>query len=118
MTGTVGITGVAEPREPPIDSGLAALVLLARYHGVAVEPEALRHQFALGDRPFAVDDLLRAAKVLDLKARCVTSSAAQLSTTPMPCMAERADGSFLILGAADDTRVLVQDPAASAPAAL
>ena len=37
MTGTVAIAGLAEPAAPPVDSGLAALVLLARFHGVAVD---------------------------------------------------------------------------------
>jgi len=118
LTGTVAIAGLAEPAAPPIDSGLAALVLLARFHGVAVDTETLRHSFALGDRAFAVDDLLRAAKILGLKARCVTVVADRLCKTPMPCLAELQDGGFLVLGAADGQRVLVQDPAASGPAAL
>ena len=118
MTGEIGITGVAEPPPPRIDSGLAALVLLARYHSVAVDPEALRHQFVLGERLFDVSELLRAARLLSLKARWVSSDSAGLSSVPKPCIAVMADGGFLIVGAVDATRVLVQDPAVSAPAAL
>jgi len=118
LTGTVGIAGVAEPPPLRIDSGLAALVLLARYHGVVVDPETLRHQCAPGERPFVVDDLLRAAKLLDLKARCVPGGRTQWSSVPMPCIAEMMGGGFLVVGAVDAARVLVQDPAAGAPAAL
>jgi subfamily B ATP-binding cassette protein HlyB/CyaB len=107
--------GVATTGAPPVDTGLAALVLLARYHGVAVDPDAIRHQFAEGSEPLTVEQLLRAAKGLDLRARSVRSDLGGLQTVPKPCMAEQTDGSFLIIGAVEPSRILVQDPAAPAP---
>ena len=34
-----------EPAQAPLDSGLLSLVMLARFHGIATEPEQLAHEF-------------------------------------------------------------------------
>lgn len=54
------------------DSGLSALVLLLRFHGVAVEVEQLRHQLSVPSLGFV--EMLRTSRALGLKARVVSSS--------------------------------------------
>jgi subfamily B ATP-binding cassette protein HlyB/CyaB len=101
------------------DSGVVALALVARCHGIAADPATLRHRFGVtGGERFDVPLLLRAAKTLALKARQVSCDAAELAATPLPALAECRDGAFLVLAAASAERVLVQDPAAAAPETL
>jgi subfamily B ATP-binding cassette protein HlyB/CyaB len=57
----------------PDRSAMLGFVLLARYHGVAVDPDQLRHRFASHRDVFGIDEALRAAKELGLKARRVVS---------------------------------------------
>jgi len=110
--------GAAAQDRAAMDSGLAAIVLVARFHGVAVDPEGLRHQFTAANRPFSTDQILRAAKLLNLKARVLDSDWTRLPATPTPAIVELKDGRYLIIGAADSEKVLVQDPAAAQPATL
>ena len=58
-----------QQRAPPgMDTGLVCLVLLARYLGLAADPEQLRHLFAAPGALFADTEILLAAKSLGLKA--------------------------------------------------
>lgn len=105
-------------RGKSLDSGLASLLLLARYHGVPVDPEYLRHQFGV---PGAVLDsigLLRAARHLGLKARRIRSRWARLRGVPLPAIAVQKDGSYLTLAQANEGKVLVQDLRQGRPTVL
>jgi len=82
------------PSEP--DTGLLAFVLIARFHGVAVDPEQLKH--LLGGTKAGILEILRCAKQLQLKARAVESDWDRLQKTPMPCIACLQDGSSLSSG--------------------
>lgn len=102
--------------------GLQALCTLARLHHVAADPASLAHQLALasGD-PVGVDELLRGARLLGLRARLVRSSAARLVHAPLPALAlvragcaaqgaaQGADGAteVCLLAQCDGSRVLV-----------
>jgi subfamily B ATP-binding cassette protein HlyB/CyaB len=94
------------------ESGLAALVLLLRFHGVGADPEQIRHHF--GDA-IGVPEMLRCAKQFGLKARTFRSSWQRLSKTPLPGIAMLSDGSYLIVGKASDDQILVQNPLLSRP---
>jgi ATP-binding cassette, subfamily B, bacterial HlyB/CyaB len=94
-------------------SGLDALILLLRFHGIALDAGQVRHRF--GGGAVGTSEMLRCAKELGLKARSITTVWTRLSRTPLPAIAERTDGSFLILAKVVDDRVLVQDPAAPTP---
>ena len=50
------------------DSGLGALALVARLHGLACDPTQIAHDFALGSSASDLTLLLRAARKLGLKA--------------------------------------------------
>ena len=54
----------------PPDSGLAGLAMVAGYYRIAADPAQLRHELALGAHAAAPEDLVRAAKRLNLKAGC------------------------------------------------
>jgi subfamily B ATP-binding cassette protein HlyB/CyaB len=101
-----------------IDTGLIGLVMLARFYGKAAEPEQIRHQFGAHGNALDGTDILRAARSLDLKAREVTSTWQRLATTPMPALALKTDGSYVVIGAAKADEVLLQDPAEDRPKTL
>jgi subfamily B ATP-binding cassette protein HlyB/CyaB len=99
---------VANENDKP-DSGLASLVLLIRFHGIAVEAEQVRHRLG-GVAAVGVAEMLRCAKELQLKARAVTTAWQRLETVTLPAIAELSDGSFLVLGRLVDDKALVQNP--------
>ena len=99
----------------PIDSGLASLVLLLRFHGVTVDPHQLSHQYG---RSFTTTEILLCAKQLKFKARLIESRWDRLAKTSMPVIAKCKDGSFFILGKVSEEQVLIQDPLRSQPEAL
>lgn len=97
--------------------GLAALCAIARFHQVSADPATLAHQLGLQPSdPAGVEDLLRAAKHLGLKAKRSASTPERLHLAPLPALAlmRSEDGAprTVILAQCDGQRVLVQDPAA------
>jgi ATP-binding cassette, subfamily B, bacterial HlyB/CyaB len=97
--------------------GLACLAMLARFHGVAVEPAQLMHEFGNAGQ-FGVTEILLAAKKLGLKARQVKTSLDRLPHTPLPGLALGRDGDVFILAKAEAEQVLIHDPAAAKPQTL
>ncbi|WP_167520034.1 type I secretion system permease/ATPase [Azotobacter salinestris] len=101
-----------------VDSGLACLVMLARFHNIAASPEQLVHEFAEDGRPFAQPELLLAAKRLGLKAKAARSKVERLVHTPLPAIAASTDGRFFIVARIDDGKALIHDPLAQRPEVL
>jgi subfamily B ATP-binding cassette protein HlyB/CyaB len=108
----------ADSPAPALDSGLLGLVMLARFHGLAADPEQLAHDFQEPAGPSAVPQILLAAKALGLKARCVRTDVARLERTPLPALARAVDGRFFIVARAEPEQVLIQDPGAVRPQIL
>lgn len=98
-----------------MDSGLACLLMLARFHAVAADADQLAHEFKAGEAVFDRTAVLLAAKKLGLKARAVRIEAARLPRTPLPAMAMDAEGRFLVLARVEADRVLIHDPAVARP---
>lgn len=94
--------------QPPSDPGLAALVAMLQFQGVAADAAQIRHR--LGTHAIAVPDMLRCAKDYGLKARAISTHWKRLARTNMPALAILRDGSFLLLGKMADDRILVQKP--------
>jgi subfamily B ATP-binding cassette protein HlyB/CyaB len=97
-------------------SGLAALCAIARFHQVAADPVHLAHQLGLSpSSEVSVDDLLRGAKHIGLKARLSRSTPERLALVPLPALARvnASDGTVrsVVLAQSDGKRVLLQDPA-------
>jgi len=105
----------SEPVPPTNASGVSVLILLLRFHGIAADARQLTHQY--GDAIGAVE-ILRCAKELKLKARVIGSTWERLDNTPLPAIAERRDGSFIVLSKASDAGVLIFDPAAGRPQSI
>ncbi len=100
------------------DTGLGCLVLVARFLGVAAEAGQLRHRFARAEAPLSSDDIVRASRHLGLKARQVSSSWEKLEKTPLPALAQKDDGQWVVLAKVDAEHVLVQDPLEKRPLTL
>jgi subfamily B ATP-binding cassette protein HlyB/CyaB len=115
-------TGLADTAEPPhlenlpgeqdkktdMDTGLAALLMLLRFHGIAADGDQIRHRF--GGVRFGVTELLHAAKDFGLKARAFSTNWRQLASTPIPAIAVLKAGSFLIIGKIAGSKIPVQYP--------
>lgn len=116
VTDTYQGAGVA-----PVDSGLACLVMLARFHNVAASAEQLAHEYAPDGRcPLGRAELLMAAKGLGLKAKSVHSALERLAHVPLPAIAADHDGRFFILARLDEGKrqALIHDPQAQRPTVI
>lgn len=106
-----GASAVAAP-----DPGLAALALLAYFHGIPADMAQMRHASGLGERSFQVNDLLLAARALGLKARQVTLKAERLQYAALPALMIDAEGRHFILARlGSDGNALTQEGGASRP---
>jgi subfamily B ATP-binding cassette protein HlyB/CyaB len=96
-------------------SNVDALVLLRRFHEIAVDPAQIRHQF--GSTAFGTSEILRCAKQFKLKARAIATDWQRLAKTTLPALAECRDGTFVILGKVGD-KALIHDPQTGRPQLL
>lgn len=106
------------PPEAPADPGLICLVTLARLHGVAADPDQLAHEFRTDGRPFGADEIVLAARALGLRAKRVRARTDRLERTPLPAVAVKADGGYLVLARVGQGKVLVQDPLEDRPGVM
>ena len=97
------------------DPGLMSLVVIARFHGVTVDPAQLRHQAALRTPRFSGLDLLLAAKSLGLKARRISVRLDRLSQLPLPALFLDREGRHFIVLRLQDSQILVQEGDPSPP---
>ncbi len=102
----------AEP-ESGDESGLVAVAILLRCHGIAADPGQIRHR--MGAARLGVTEILRCAKEFGLKARAQKTNWNRLAVTPLPGIAMLRDGGFLILGKVVDDKLLVQRPLSPQP---
>jgi subfamily B ATP-binding cassette protein HlyB/CyaB len=112
--------GAGGGADETVDSGLASLVLLLGLHGRPADADQIRRERGRGDAPFDTDDLLRAAKLLQVKARRIRSEPVDLPTVPLPALARSRSGDWFILGKVDLSEdgaltALIQRPDAPAP---
>jgi len=98
-----------------LDTGLACLVMLARFHQIAVDPEQLAHQFKVSGEPYGRPDILLASKQLGLQAKVVKTTIDRLDRTPLPAMAVDSNGGYFILARFDADKALIHDPKAERP---
>jgi subfamily B ATP-binding cassette protein HlyB/CyaB len=118
--------GSLQPEMPPhtatpsadLDSGLACLLMLARFFGVPASAEPLKHQFVESGKPFGETELLLAARHLGFKAGVLTSEWSRLPHIALPAIAQQKDGRYVLLARADAEKVLLQDPAEPKPLLL
>ena len=108
--------GRAEPFRHP---SLAVFVLLAKFLGVAADPEQIAHDRGKGEDPYSLEDLNRIARKLGLIARLRGAPIAELRKLPLPALIETANGDAAILLRIEDEairpRYLVQRGDAERP---
>jgi subfamily B ATP-binding cassette protein HlyB/CyaB len=84
-----------------VDEGLFALCQIAGYYRIGADPSQLAHKLALHGRTAQSEDLVRAAKLLHLKARILHAASEQrLQTVPTPALV-KLKGGFVIFGGRD-----------------
>lgn len=101
-----------------LDTGLACLVMMARYHGIPVEPDQLAHEFKHASADLEANDLLLAAQSLGLICKLIKVPFKRLPTTPLPAIAIDQHGRFFILAKVDQQQALIQSPLAEGPQLL
>ena len=91
------------------DLGLAGLVLLSQFHGIAADASQLQHTFGCAGGAFDESTLLLAAKHLGLKAKFVDVSIDRLSKISLPALAWQADGTHFVVAKVGEAQVLIQN---------
>ena len=82
----------------PLDRGLRALCGIAAYYRIGADPVQLARELALGARKAGEADLVRAARLIGLKARLVAKvTAERLATLPAPAIV-RVNGALMVFG--------------------
>src|SRR5947199_172413 len=94
----------------PVDTGLRAIVGIAGYYRIAADAHQIERELALTGRLSNEDDLIRAARLVGLKARVLRGiRAKRLLTIPTPAILRLNDVSFSILiarGPAGECRIV------------
>ncbi len=106
---------VAATPSAALDTGLTCLVMLARFHQIATDPDQLAHQFKVSGDAFGKSEILLAAKHLGLQAKPVKTTLDRLDRTPLPAMAVDSSGGYFILARFDADKALIHDPKAERP---
>src|SRR4029077_8099930 len=83
---------------PPLDRGLRALCGIAAYYRIGADPLQLARELALGAREADEGDIIRAARLVGLKARLVEKvTQERLATLPTPAIV-RVRGALMVFG--------------------
>ncbi len=81
------------------DPGLRALCAIAGYYRIASDPARLARELALAGGPCGPEDILRAARLLGLRARLLLRvDARRFARLPTPAIVRLKGGRFLIFG--------------------
>ena len=85
-----------------LHTNLHCLALVARHHGVDLAPERLQHDYAVGNDPVAVRQLLRMAKDAGLRARHLDLTWRGLFQLgeAFPVLAELTNGNWVVIAGA------------------
>lgn len=89
------------------DSGMYCLLMTAAYYGIPVNEEHIRHTYNLSDRNAEVEDILRIAKGLKLKARHVKLDIGKLVQVTLPAIIRLKGSEFAILLKAQEDKFLI-----------
>lgn len=87
---------------------LTALTIIAQFHGIAVNPEDIAHQY-FEQNTFGIQQWLLAAKNLGLKAKLSKQKTERLPFIALPAVVWRQDGQHFLLAKIDGDRYLIHD---------
>ena len=91
----------------PPDSGLAALLTIAGFHGIAADEAKLRHEFGVSQvagaaiAGFTTQSILLAAKSLGLTTKAIMQDPQRLDRAPLPAIAQDQAGNYFIVAKYD-----------------
>ncbi|GGA48631.1 type I secretion system permease/ATPase [Dyella nitratireducens] len=100
------------------DTGLACLVIIARLHGIALDPAQIRHEFAEPGRLFDADLIRLAAEKFGLKAKLVHAELGRIGHLAFPALAIDNDGVMYVIARVNEKKILIQDPRHGSPQLL
>ncbi|MCM1113678.1 MAG: type I secretion system permease/ATPase [Muribaculum sp.] len=101
-----------------LDTGLKGLITIAAYYGIPADAPGIIHAFSLQDHKMTEQDIVRAAKSLRLKCRCVRANRYSIAKMALPAMLKLKDDTYVILAKAAAEKLLVLYPWERAPRAL
>ncbi len=101
-----------------IDTGLACLVLLAKYFGLPADADQLKRQYGEGGKHFDQENILRTSKKLGFKAKSIRTDWSRLAKLTLPAIAVYENGQFFVLAKVTEDKVLIQDPLEKRPLSL
>lgn len=108
--------------ESRLDTGLLCLVMLARFHELAADPDQIAHEYRENGELLTRGQIQLAARRLGLSTRLIRADPERLGRLPLPAMAFVSNGGCFVLarcdGAQGELRVLVHDPLAQRPEVL
>jgi ATP-binding cassette, subfamily B, bacterial HlyB/CyaB len=87
--------GRKAPPPPPKDTGLAALSVMAQFHGIAVDQAHLQHEF--GEDTWGTQRILLAAQRLGMQAKAVKQDPKRLDKAPLPAVAQMKGGDYFVV---------------------
>ena len=120
----------AETPPPPthpaevIDTGLASLLILARYMGVGATRAGLMHILANPAKPLTSNEILLAGKQIGFRCSEKQASLDRLITLPLPCIVPDNNGNYFVLARIewaeedDNFTALIHDPLTRRPETL
>ncbi|BCZ84055.1 peptidase C39 [Paraburkholderia terrae] len=100
------------------DPGLRCLAVIARFHGIAADPEQLRHAAALGDEAAGTDALILSARTLGLKANTAPLRVRRLDRTPLPALALDSSGRHFVIAQTTGESALILEADTTAPSVV
>jgi subfamily B ATP-binding cassette protein HlyB/CyaB len=114
----------SEPAADPKDDaggesaayGVSSFITLLSLHGVAADQGQIRHRF--GGAAVGLEEMLRLARELGLKARILRTKWQRLVRTPLPGIATLKTGGFLLIAKCDHEKALVLAPNAARPSLM
>lgn len=89
------------------DTGLNCLLTIAAYYGIPADMGNIRHNYNLQGHIAGESDLLRIAKGLKLKAKCVNLNCEQIGKVTLPAIIQLQDGTFSILLRVNEKKYLI-----------
>ena len=100
------------------DSGLAGIILLAGYYGIPTDEDKLRHEFNIADRKADIPIILRIARSMKLKARCIDIPLERLSDITLPGIVELKDYGYSVLFRIEKEKYIIAVAGKTAPVIL
>jgi hypothetical protein len=94
------------------DCGLAALTMVAQFHGLDLSVDILRRRLTVGESGVSLLELQRAALGLGLRCLAVRVSREQLRQVALPAIAHLRGGHYVVLYEFGMSGVVIGDPAA------